>query len=160
MDTTIGLAGGTTHIRPHLSLVGIPVVTTRMTGLASIPVATTPIDMATTRLIVATDRIIAIGTTLSLGPVALLAVLDHLEILGIQATNLVRPFNSPSHLTSLEIEAGDLHLMTGPAQRRAGDLEVVHHNTVNCRLDPRSHPCPRPYKRYELRFHRDFDALT
>jgi hypothetical protein len=116
MVTTIGLADRTTRIRPYLSLVGIPVVTTRTTGLASIPVATTFIAVATTPLIVTTTRIIAIGTTLSLGPVALLAVLDHLEILGIQATNLVRPFNSPSHLTSLEIEAGDLHLMTGPAQ--------------------------------------------
>jgi hypothetical protein len=114
--------------------------------------------MATIPLIVATARIIAIETALSLGPVALLAVLDHLEILGIQATNLVRPFNSPSHLTSLDIDAGDLHLITGLAQWRAGNLEMAHHGTVNCMLDLRSHLFPRPYKGHELMSHGAFDA--
>ena len=160
MATITGLADMTIRMIALLGLVSIT-GRARMSaplGLMSIPVATTHIAVATTPLVVATARIIAIGTTLTLGSVAVLAVLDHLEILGLRATSLIRPVNSLCNLPSLEIETGDLHLITVPGRQRAVNLDTEHHDTVNRQLDLRSHPFPRPYKGHELRSHGAFDA--
>jgi hypothetical protein len=160
MATITGLADMTIRM---IALLGLVIITGRARmsaplGLMSIPVATTPIAGAATPLIVATARIIAIGTTLTLGSVAVLAVLDHLEILGLRATSLIRPVNSLCNLPSLEVETGDLHLITVPGRQRPVNLDTEHHDTVNRQLDLRSHPFPRPDEGHELSFHRVIDA--
>lgn len=157
MVTIAGLADETTRMGAPLSLVSIPVVTIRKSAPPGPVSLTTPITMATTPLIVVTPRIIA-GTTLSLGPVVLLAILDHPEIAGLRATKLVRPVDSASSRPSLEFQTEDPHLMSAPGHRRTVDLETVHGDTTTRMHDLHSHPFPSPGKEHERRSHQGFDA--